>query len=501
MSTFITEYITVQSPADGSVITELEVDGPERVAAAAARLRAAQPAWEALGFQERARWLGAMRDWLLDNTERVVDLMAAEAGKVRAEAALELGWVCDIINNYSRKGRALLGDQRVEASLLPLRATKRYTIQRRPYQLVGVIGPWNFPVVLTFGDAIPALLAGGAVLFKPSEVTPLALREVIRAWREELGAPPVVEIVYGIAETGGALVDEVDFVQFTGSTRTGKAVAKRAAQTLTQVSLELGGKDPMIVLRDADIERAANATVWGGLVNSGQVCISVERVYVEAPVYEAFVQKVREKVLSLRHGTDLGAMISPAQIGIVEDHLADAREKGARVLIGGRRADRDGDWYEPTVLVDVDHSMTVMREETFGPLLPIMKVADAAEAVRLANDSPFGLAASVFAGDARAGEEVARAIDAGTVNVNDALHGAMCIDVPMGGWKASGIGARSGDYGMLKFTRAKTVTAPRLPPPAAEPLWFPYDSLQAKLAQRAMRFMNARGRRRWQSLL
>jgi betaine-aldehyde dehydrogenase len=499
MSTLITEFITVQSPADRSVLADLGVDGPDRVATAAASLRAAQPAWETLGLEQRSRWLAAMRDWLLDNTERIVDIMEAEAGKVRAEAALELGWVCDIINNYSRRGPELLGDKRIGASLLPLRATKRYTIQRRPHQLVGVIGPWNFPVVLTFGDAIPALLAGAAVLLKPSEVTPLALREVVRGWQQELGAPPVVDIVLGRAETGGALIDEVDFVQFTGSTRTGKAVARRAAETLTQVSLELGGKDPMIVLGDADLERAANAAVWGGFVNSGQVCISVERVYVEAPVYDEFVARVVDKVKALRHGTDLGAMISPAQIGIVEDHLADARAKGARVLTGGSRADREGDWYQPTVLVDVNHAMTVMREETFGPVLPIMKVDGAQEAIRLANDSPFGLAATVFAGDARAGEEVARQIDAGTVNVNDALHGAMCIDVPMGGWKASGIGARGGDYGMLKFTRAKTVTAPRLPAPAAEPLWFPYDSVRAQIAQRAMRFINARGRRRWQS--
>jgi betaine-aldehyde dehydrogenase len=494
-----THVIPVLKPADGRVLAELPVDEPDRVAAVAARLREAQPEWEALGFAERARWMARMRDWLLDNTERVVDVMEAEAGKVRTEARLEIGWVCDIINNYSRRGPSLLADRPVRATMPALRAVKRYSIQRRPHPLVGVIGPWNFPIVLTFGDAVPALLAGAAVMLKPSEVTPLSVRELVRAWREELGAPPVLEAVYGAAETGGALVDAVDFVGFTGSTRTGKAVARRAAETLTPVSLELGGKDPMIVLRDADLERAANAATWGGFVNSGQVCISVERVYVEEPVYDEFVSHVVTNVDALRHGIDLGAMISPAQIGIVEDHVADAVGKGARVLTGGRRAERSGDWFEPTVLVDVDHDMAIMREETFGPVLPIMKVADRDEAIRLANDSPFGLGATVFSGDARAGEELARRVDAGTVNVNDALHGAMCIDVPMGGWKASGIGARSGDYGMLKYTRAKTVTAPRLPAPASDPLWFPYDSLRARIGERSLRFMNARGRRRWRS--
>ena len=498
MTTATTDLLTVNSPADGSVLAQLPIDGPDRVAEVAARLRAHQPEWEALGFARRARWLGDTRDWLLDNTEHVIDLMEAEAGKVRAEAALEIGWVCDIINNYSRRGPALLGDHNVRPSLLPLRA-KRFTVQRRPHPLVGVIGPWNFPLVLTFGDAVPALLAGAAAMIKPSEVTPLALRELVRAWQQDIGAPPVLEAVFGIGETGGALVDEVDFVQFTGSAATGKRVAQRAAETLTPVSLELGGKDPMLVLRDADIGRAANAATWGGFVNSGQVCVSIERVYAEAPVYDEFVTRVVDNVRALRHGTDLGAMISPAQIAIVEDHVEDAVAKGARVLTGGRRVEREGDWYEPTVLVDVDHSMLIMREETFGPVLPIMKVSDTDEAIACANDSPFGLAATVFCGDARAGEQIARRVDAGTVNVNDALVGAMCIDVPMGGWKESGIGARSGDYGMLKYTRAKTVSSPRLPTPAAEPTWFPYSPGKQRVVQRVVRLFNARGRRRWRS--
>jgi acyl-CoA reductase-like NAD-dependent aldehyde dehydrogenase len=494
------EFIQVRRPTDGTDLERIPIDSPERVQQVAAALRQAQPAWEALPFRERARWLGRMRDWLMANSPRVVALMQAEAGKVRAESALELTWCCDIINYYGERGAGFLADQTVTPHL-PLMLNKRLQVLRRPYPLVGVIGPWNFPIVLTFGDAVPALLAGAAVLIKPSEVTPIALREVIRGWRE-IGAPPVLDAVFGIGPTGSALVDAVDMIHFTGSVRTGRLVAQRAANKLIPASLELGGKDPLIVLRDANIERAANCATWGAFVNAGQVCISIERAYVEEPAYDEFVRRVTTKVRALHQGSDgphvgvdVGTMISSAQLRIVEDHVNDALAKGARALTGGRRAPRAGDWFEPTVLVDVDHSMKIMTEETFGPVLPIMKVRDADEAVRLANDSPYGLAATVCCGSVREGERIARRLEAGTVNINDALVGAMCIDVPMGGWKHSGIGARSGPYGMLKYTRAMTVTSPRFFTPDSELVWFPYTPRKTGLAERCYRFFNARGLR------
>ena len=493
--------IHVTRPADGAVIEDVQIDAPERIAEVARGLRAAQPEWEALGFDGRARWLGRMRDWLVDNDDRIRDLLQEEAGKTRTDTTLETAWVCDIINFYSKHGKRLLADEPVWPHL-PLLWPKRFKVVRRPHPLVGVIGPWNFPIVLCFGDAVPALLAGAAVLLKPSEVTPLALREVVRGWQEDVGGPAVVEAVFGGGEAGGSVVDAVDYVHFTGSVQTGQLVAKRAADTLTPTSLELGGKDPIVVLRDADVERAANGAVWGAFGNAGQVCISLERAYVEEPIYEEFVRKVVEKVGMLRQDTDgpkvgaeVGAMISPAQIAIVEDHVEDARAKGARILTGGRRADRSGDWYEPTIIADADHTMKCMREETFGPTLPIMKVGDADEAVRLANDSEFGLASSVFSRDVAKGEEVARRLEAGTVNVNDALVAAMCIDVPMGGWKRSGIGARNGAYGILKYTRAMTICSPRLPTGSTEPGWFPYSPLKQGLVGNLYRFFNARGLR------
>ncbi len=317
--------------------------------------------------------------------------------------------------------------------------------------MVGVISPWNFPLILSAGDAIPALMAGAAVVIKPSEFTPLELMEVVRGWKEEVGGPDVFDVVNGMGETGSALVDEVDYMHFTGSDRTGRLVMKRAADTLTPVSLELGGKDPAIVLADADIERAANATTYGGFVNTGQVCMSIERVYVEEPVYDEFVQRLTDNVKELRQGADgrkydaeQGAMTSPAQIDIVSDHVEDAREKGARILTGGKRLDRDGDWYEPTVVADADHSMKVMVDETFGPVVGVMKVKSPEEAIQMANDSRYGLSASVFAGDTKRAERVAEQLEVGACNINDALVNYFHLEVPMGGWKDSGIGWRHG---------------------------------------------------------
>ena len=277
-----------------------------------------------------------------------------------------------------------------------------------------MISPWNFPLAMALGDSIPALQAGAAVVVKPSEFTPLSLMEIIEAWKQEIGAPDVFDCVQGTGEAGGALIDNVDYIQFTGSDRTGRKVMARAAETLTPVSLELGGKDPMIVLADADVDRAANAAAWGGMVNSGQLCISVERIYVEEPVYDEFVAKLTAEVKGLRQGADgrkpekdVGAMTSPNQTAIVAGQVDDALANGARALTGGKKVDGPGDYFEPTVLVDVDHSMKVMRDETFGPVVGVMKVRDSEEALRLANDTRYGLAASVF-GEKERAEKIAR---------------------------------------------------------------------------------------------
>jgi acyl-CoA reductase-like NAD-dependent aldehyde dehydrogenase len=494
--------LDVHRPTDGSLIRSIPVDPPERVAEVAARVRKTQPEWEAIGFAGRRRWLERLRDWILDNQDDLDDRMQEESGKVRADAALEAFYLLDAINFWCGRGPGFLADESITPHV-PLLRHRKAKIVHRPYPVAGIISPWNFPLILSLGDGIPGLVAGCALVIKPSEFTPLTLIELVRAWKEEIGAPDVLDVVNGTGETGGALVDACDFMQFTGSERTGKVVMKRAADTLTPVSLELGGKDPMIVTKDADIDRAANAAAFGGLLNTGQICLSIERVYVEEPVYEEFVGKLQGNVEALRQGADgrtysaeIGAMTSPKQIEIVADHVEDARGKGARILTGGRRKEGPGDWYEATVIADADQSMKVMRDETFGPVIPVMKVANVEEAVGMANDTHYGLGGAVFAGDAADGERIARRIEAGTVAVNDLfMTNYSVLGLPMGGWKHSGIGYRHGAVGIRKFCRSESITVPRFRQPKREFLWFPYSPRQRGFVRRLYRLLNARGLR------
>jgi acyl-CoA reductase-like NAD-dependent aldehyde dehydrogenase len=490
----------VHNPATGAVITTVPVDSPQSVKEKVARVRANQPEWEAMGIEGRYHWLGKLRDWLIDNQERVLDTMQAETGKVRADASNEPSYLADLINFYGTRAAGFIGEESVRPHS-PLLASKKLRIQYRPYPVVGIISPWNFPLILSLGDAIPALQAGCAVVVKPSEFTPLGLTEAVKAWKQEIGGPDIFDCVQGTGETGGALVDEVDFIQFTGSDRTGRKVMARAAETLTPVSLELGGKDAMIVLSDADVDRAANAAAWGGMMNSGQICLSVERIYVEEPAYDEFVQKLTAEVARLRQGVDdagslkdVGAMTSPNQTQIVEDHVADAVAAGARALTGGKRVEGPGDYFEPTVLVDVDHSMKVMRDETFGPVVGVMKVRDAEEAVRMANDSRYGLGGSVF-GERERAEQVARRVECGAVNVNDVLINYFAMDVPMGGWKESGIGFRHGEPGIKKYCRSESLVITRFGG-KREPTWYPYTKGRRALLGPISRFFNARDWRR-----
>jgi acyl-CoA reductase-like NAD-dependent aldehyde dehydrogenase len=301
---------------------------------------------------------------------------------------------------------------------------------------------------------------------------------------------------------GGELIDHVDYVMFTGSTEVGKKVMERAAKTLTPVGLELGGKDPMLVLSDADLERAANAAVHYSMQNAGQTCISVERVYVEEPVYDEFLTRVEQKMRALRHGppagpgaVDVGAITSHPQVDLIDSHVRDAIDKGARALVGGRRREGAGDFYEPTLLVDVDHSMECMTEETFGPTLPVMKVRDAEEAVRLANDSPYGLQASVWTKDLSRGERLARMIEAGVVTVNDAQVNYVALELPMGGWKESGLGSRHGADGIRKYTKQQALLVTRFAPKRDFHM-LPYRERTTKMIERMLRFVYGRGKRR-----
>ncbi len=493
--------ITVRCPADGQVVGEVEVAGADEVASVCEQLRAAQPAWEALGPRERSAHLLRWLDWLLDNERRLLTLVQRETGKSWADASLEMSVAVDVINYFTSNAEVFLQDRNVKPAG-PANAVRRLRVQARPYQLVGLITPWNGPLAGPMMDVVGALVAGAAVVSKPSEVTPLTWREVVRGWREEIGAPPVLAAVTGDGATGQAVVDAVDMVMFTGSVRTGRAIAVRCAQRLIPCSLELGGKDAMIVLADADLERAAKAAVWGGMTNSGQACISVERVYVESPVYDRFVELVTDQVAALRQGTDtpgsyttdIGAMVTGAQLDIVADHVADAVANGARVLTGGQRA--EGNCFQPTVLVDVDHSMRCMREETFGPTLPIMRVADEDEAIALANDSEYGLSSSLWTSDRARADRLSRRIEAGSVSVNNALVATFQLPIPMGGWKSSGMGARfGGAHGVLKYCRQQSVVEEKFSL-KSEPLWYPVVPAKSRFMSRAVRFLGAHDWRR-----
>jgi acyl-CoA reductase-like NAD-dependent aldehyde dehydrogenase len=493
--------IDVMNPADGALVGRVPVESVEGVRAKVDSLRANQQEWESMGARGRRDWLLSYQDWILDNARHIADVLQSETGKTRADAVVEAPAVADLIKYWSNHAERFLADTRAKPHS-PLFAIKALHTNYRPYPVVGVITPWNFPFAAPAMDSIPALAAGAAVLVKPSEVTPLSAVELLRGWRE-IGAPHVFDLAIGWGETGEAVTDFVDYVQFTGSARTGRRIAARCGERLIPCSLELGGKDPALVLADADVERAVNGLTWGGMVNSGQVCTSVERIYVEAPVYDRFVERLTAKVASLRQGHDgrgfdfdVGAMANAAQRDLVARHVDDAVAKGARVLTGGKPTG-SGAFFEPTVLVEVDHTMACIREETFGPTLPVIKVADEAEAIRLANDSDFALSASVWTRDVDRGLRVARQIEAGAVNVNDVMANAFCVAVPMGGWKESGIGARfGGRAGILKYCRHQAITAPRLPTPANEIMWYPATRRGVGLAVGVMRASAARGLRR-----
>jgi acyl-CoA reductase-like NAD-dependent aldehyde dehydrogenase len=492
------KQIEVQNPATGRVTASVDVVPPERIPELVARARVAQPAWEALGFEGRAEVFKRAQKWMVANSDRVIQTIISETGKAWEEAQLaEVSYVAGSFGFWAKNAQKYLAEEKVKTAS-PFVKGRKLTLRYAPVGVVGVIGPWNYPLTNSFGDAIPAMAAGNAVIVKPSEVTPLSpmlMGEMLR----ECGLPDgVYQVAPGFGETGAALIDAVDFLMFTGSTATGKKVMERAAHTLTPVSLELGGKDPMIVCADADLERASNAAVHYSMQNAGQTCISTERVYVEEPIYDEFVELVTEKVRGLRQGApggagsvDVGAIIHPPQSDIVEAHVKDAVDKGARLVAGGKRRDDHGHFYEPTVLVDVDHRMDCMREETFGPTLPIMKVADSEEAVRLSNDSPYGLQASVWTKDTAKGERLARRIEAGAVTVNDAQINYVALELPMGGWKSSGLGSRHGPDGIRKYTKKQALVVTRFAP-KKDLHMLPYSARRTKLIGRMIKFANRR---------
>ncbi len=497
--------ISVENPATGEVIGTVPVADAADLAGMVSRAREAQPGWNELGYSRRGAVLRRAQRWMLEHSERVIGAVIQETGKTYEDAqATDFAYIVESLGFWAGRAAEYLADERSHYWGHPAVAGKKLGMRYVPIGVVGVIGPWNFPLVNGFGDCLPALMAGNAVILKPSEVTPLS-SQLMAEMFGQCGMPDhVFTVATGDGSTGAALAATVDCIMFTGSTRTGRLVAAAAAQALIPCHLELGGNDPMIVCADADVEKAATAATYYSMNNAGQVCISVERVYVEEPVYDEFVRLVADKVGRLRLGppsgpgsVDVGAIIFPPQLETIEAHVGDAVAKGARLLVGGHaHADAGGHFYAPTVLADADHTMDTMREETFGPVIPIMKVADVDEAVRLANDSSYGLQASVWTRDTPRGEQIARRLEVGAVCVNTAQLNYFALTLPMGGWKASGLGTRHGAGGIRKYCRVQSVLVSGFGP-RRELFMFPYGERATALLGRLYRTIYGhRGRRR-----
>jgi acyl-CoA reductase-like NAD-dependent aldehyde dehydrogenase len=491
-----TDILEIYSPATGAKLDTLSVATASDVSRAVERARAAQALWAEKSFAERAELLFRYRDVLIDHQEKIADLVTAETGKPRSEVyGNELFYLYDTIGFWAKAAAKYLKPESIRPHLLK---SKKVLSLYSPIGVVGIIGPWNFPLVLTIGDALPALMAGNAVVIKPSELTPLAVMFAADLAQKAGWPENLLQVIPGYGATAEALIDHADMIAFTGSVETGKKVMRRAAERLIPIALELGGKDAMIVLKDADLDRAANACVWGALMNSGQVCTSIERVYVEEAVYQPFVDRIVERVRKLRQGpsdtvVELGSMTSAAQLRKVEAQVRDALAKGAKLLHGGQKnPSLNGYYYEPTVLVDVDHRMDVMREETFGPIIPIMRVADAEEAVYRANDSRYGLDGSIFTRDRERGRLIAERIEAGSVCVNDGLVNFVIPEAPMGGIKESGIGRRHGREGIRKYCRQKSIVIDRFGM-KNEPNWFPASRLKTAMVRASLRLFYRSG--------
>lgn len=467
----IARKVVSVNPATGETLREFECADHTQVHAAVARARAAQPSWNQFGVRRRVAVLREFQRLLHQKKTEVATLITREAGKPLVEALLtEVLVVLDSTRFCVENAFDFLREQPVPHGNLAMK-TKSGRILREPQGVIGIISPWNYPFSIPATESLSALVTGNAVVLKPSELTSLNALE-LASLLHEAGVPrDVFQVIVGDGVAGSALLNaEIDKLVFTGSVATGKRIAQAAAARLLPVVLELGGKDPMLVLDDADVDVASSGAVWGSFANCGQACLSVERCYVHRSLYDKFLDNCVRKTKQLRVGngidpqTEIGPLIYERQLRNVESQVEDARARGARVLTGGSRLPQLGpNFYAPTVLADVTHSMHIMREETFGPVLPVMPFDTDDEAIRLANDSDYGLAASIWTRDRARGDALARRIQVGTVMVNDAIACFGISEAPHGGVKASGMGRTHGRFGLEEMVRIKHVDSDHLP--------------------------------------
>jgi acyl-CoA reductase-like NAD-dependent aldehyde dehydrogenase len=481
--------LAVYEPGSGKLVGEVRVSTPAHVREATAAARAAQKGWAEKSFADRRQVLRRFQQLVLDRADDVADLIVRENGKTRNEALfMEVLPVADLTHYFARNAERLLRDERVPLHMFP---HKKSYLRFYPRGVIGIISPWNYPFSIPAGDVVMALMAGNGVVLKPSEFTPL-IAERLRALLEEAGVPRgLVQVVHGKGDVGAELIRSgVNMIVFTGSVATGRKVNVAAAEQMIPCVLELGGKDPAIVLPDADLDTTALKLAWGAFANSGQTCASVERVYVHETIAPQLTDKIVKLAQGLRQGepnsydVDVGAMTTQMQVDIVKRHLDDARAKGAKVLAGGEvKVYPDGGRFvQPTVLTGVTHEMAIMRDETFGPMLPIMTFRSEEEAVRLANDSPYGLSAYVFTKDKAKADRLANQLLAGTVMHNDTLYTHAAPETPWGGVKASGLGRVHGKHGLRDLCEMRHVNLERFNFPA---FWFyPYSAKAYRLGRR-----------------
>jgi acyl-CoA reductase-like NAD-dependent aldehyde dehydrogenase len=465
------------SPATGELVATLPVHDEAEVRKAVQVARRAAQWWQELGFDGRRERLQAYAGVLTRRREELLDLISRENGKPRVDAFIEHLLAVEHIDWAARNARRVMKPRKVAGSLLL--ANVKPILEYQSLGVIGVIGPWNYPLFTPMGSIAYALAAGNAVVFKPSEFTPAVGVWLADAFAEVVPEQPVFQVVTGFGETGAALCRAgVDKLAFTGSAPTGRKIMAACAETLTPVLLELGGKDAMLVDSDADVKAAAGAALWGSCANAGQTCIGVERVYVVDAVYDQFVSALTDAAKDLKSGGDqpvIGPMTMPRQVDLVREHIEEALDRGARAIVGGRESVR-APFIDPVILVDVPEDARVMREETFGPVLPVTRVRDLDEAVERANRTSYGLGASVF-GKKRA-YEAARKLRSGMASINSVLAFAGFPALPFGGVGESGFGRIHGEDGLKEFTRAKAIAKQRFATPANmmsfdRPAWLP----------------------------
>ena len=460
-------WLTPKSPLTGDIAGTLPITEPDEVAAVVARSRQAFATWGAMSHAERKPYLRAFAKHILKSMDRIAAAVASETGQNTGDVHASVVAALTGLDFYTRNAAKLLKAKKGKA--WPFVTTRGWT-EYHPLGVAGIISPWNYPFYLPVLSATQALSAGCTVVIKPSELTPIS-GQIIEDLAIEAGLPEhVVQVIHGAGDTGAALVEaDTDIIAFTGSSEVGKSIAATAAATLKPVLLELGGKDAQIVLKDANVKTAARAAVNFGVFNAGQQCVGIERVYVVEDIYDEFIAEATKAVNRLTTATgdraDIGPFISPSQAEIVESQLADAKRNGAHVIAGGSRINADhGVYFEPTLLEGVDHSMTLMQQETFGPLIPIMKVAGEDEAIALANDSPYGLHGSVWTRNRRRGHRVASRMETGTVAINDHLINFLYPTIKFGGIGDSGLNGQLGEEGIKSFCIHRSITSARFQP-------------------------------------